>query len=82
MENAGLYQKYLVTRRDGKPAPVYYFVLDVLNDSHARAALSAYAQSCSKDLPLLADDLRALEAELAAGRRDGPRLLALATPRS
>ena len=47
------------------PGPV--FVLAYARDAHARAALSAYADSCETDYPQLAADLRdALAAAEAA----------------
>lgn len=62
----GLYEKFNVTRTDGKSAPgekhhgCQYFVLDCDHDPHARAALAAYAASCKAEYPLLAGDVRAL----------------------
>lgn len=59
----GLFGKFRVTRSDGKSAPgekhdgCDYFVLDLTHDPHAQAALIAYAQSCRKEFPMLADDL-------------------------
>jgi hypothetical protein len=82
-ENAGLYQKFDVRRRDGRDQAggdreaAAYFVLDVAHDPHALAALTAYRMSCEWHLPALANDLRALEDELRAGRRDGPALARL-----
>jgi hypothetical protein len=37
-----------------------YFVLDINHDRHARAAASAYAQSCESEYPNLARDLRVM----------------------
>ena len=60
----GLFNKFIVTRTDGKSAPGQkhdgcdYFVLDITHDPHAQAALAAYANSCEADYPLLARDLR------------------------
>ena len=60
----GLYQKFVVTRTDGKSAPgekhdgCEYFVLDVSCDPHAIPALLAYAESCEAEYPLLAADVR------------------------
>lgn len=62
----GLYEKYKVERTDGSSAPggkhsgCPYFVLDLEHDKHARAALRAYADSCAKQYPELAEDLREL----------------------
>jgi hypothetical protein len=36
-----------------------YVTLDLVSDSHARAAIEAYADSCAVELPWLADILRA-----------------------
>lgn len=61
--NRGIYNKFTVTRTDGKDAPgerhhgCRYFVLDLNHDPHAAAAIDAYAWSCRKDYPALADDL-------------------------
>lgn len=60
----GLYGKYRVERNDGSSEPggkhedCVYFVLDLDHDKHARAALAAYAESCRKEYPMLALDLR------------------------
>lgn len=62
----GLYNKYTVTRNDGSSGPsgkhehCSYYVLDLTHDTHAKAALLAYAASCEKEFPSLASDLRAL----------------------
>lgn len=55
----GFYQKFNVTRMDGKPMAGPWFVLAYARDPHARAALAAYADSCEGELPGLARDLRA-----------------------
>lgn len=63
---AGLYGKYHVERTDGQSASgakhdgCQYFVLDVTHDPHALEALKAYADSCEKQYPSLAQDLRVL----------------------
>lgn len=60
----GLYGKYRVERLDGSSAPggkherCDYFVLDILHDDYAKAALRAYADACQEDYPQLAADLR------------------------
>lgn len=60
----GLYNKFDVRRTDGnsekggKHHGCEYFVLDLSHDVHACAALSAYADSCEREYPLLAADLR------------------------
>lgn len=59
-ETLGLYRKYDVRRLndpDGKHAQCNYFVLDLDHDPHAKAALRAYARSCRRKYPNLADDL-------------------------
>lgn len=61
----GLYRKYSkVERSDGSTGPggkhekCEYFVLDLEHDKHAKAALKAYADSCAREFPELAKDLR------------------------
>lgn len=62
----GIYDKFQVWRNDGKSLEgekhhgCFYFVLDTDHDPHAVAALSAYADSCQEEYPLLADDVRRL----------------------
>lgn len=62
----GLYSKYKIERNDGSSGPggkhesCEYFVLDLEHDKHAKAALRAYAESCKKEFPELAKDLREL----------------------
>lgn len=59
----GFYGKFLVERLDGsskpgeKHAECSYFVLDLMHDKFARAALRAYAEVCAEEYPLLAIDL-------------------------
>ncbi|WP_185734200.1 hypothetical protein [Burkholderia stagnalis] len=59
----GLYRKFDVRRVDGsdqaggKHRDCEYFVLDVTNDQHARAALRAYATACAPTHPDLSADL-------------------------
>lgn len=59
----GIYEKFTVTRTDGKSAPgekhdgCQYFVLDIGCDPHAVPALLAYAKSCKAEYPLLARDV-------------------------
>tara|TARA_R110000851_G_scaffold324195_1_gene491363 strand:+ start:366 stop:602 length:237 start_codon:yes stop_codon:yes gene_type:complete len=61
----GIYNKFYVERTDGQSAMgckhdgCDYFVLDVTHDQFAVAALSAYADACAEQYPLLAADLRA-----------------------
>lgn len=87
MENAGLYQKFEVRRRDGRDGPggdregAAYFTLDVVNDPHAVPALRAYAASCAADLPDLSRELSELADELAAGTVNGPAVAKLRIPR-
>lgn len=62
----GLYGKYIVKRLDGSSEPggkhekCAFFVLDLEHDKHAKAALKAYAESCKREFPALAKDLREL----------------------
>ncbi len=71
-ENRGLYKKYEVKRLSGEEREgAAYFVLDVVNDPHAQAALLAYRNSCEKDYPALADEIDLLLAELKSGKRNG-----------
>lgn len=56
----GLYEKYRVERLNdpaGKHNNCRYFVLDLTHDKHAGPALQAYARSCLREYPALADDL-------------------------
>lgn len=59
----GLYEKFDVTRTDGKSEPGQkhymcdYFVLDKIHDPFAVAAMIAYAQVCEAEYPLLAQDI-------------------------
>ena len=63
-EQQGLFNKFEVRRTDGSSDPggkhhgCEYFVLDVDHDSHAKAALSAYADSVEPTHPQLAADMR------------------------
>jgi hypothetical protein len=63
-QKIGVYQKFIVTRTDGKSEKgqkhddCAYFVLDLNHDVHARAAIDAYAHSCKDEYPELAKDLR------------------------
>jgi hypothetical protein len=62
-KNRGIYDKFKVTRRDGghrkgrKHSGCQYFVLDLSHDPHAVPALRAYAKSCAKNHPRLAEDI-------------------------
>ena len=62
-EQQGLFQKFIVTRTDGKDAPgqkhcgCEYFVLDATHDIYAKAALAAYAAACAESHPDLSNDL-------------------------
>lgn len=53
----GLYQKFNVTRTDGRDAPgekhhgAEYFVLDLSDDPLAWPAVAAYAEACAADFP-------------------------------
>ena len=59
----GLYNKFRVERTDGKSERgekhdnCEYFVLDLDHDKHSVKALKAYAKSCRKEFPKLAEDL-------------------------
>jgi hypothetical protein len=59
------YEKFTVTRKDGRDAPggdrtdARYFTLDFVHDPYARVALAAYADACAAEFPGLAADLRA-----------------------
>ena len=63
-QERGLYEKFIVRRMDGsssrgrKHADCEYFVLDLMHDKFAAAALKAYADACAEEFPLLAADLR------------------------
>lgn len=65
MREQGFFEKFHVRRADGRDAPgekhhgAEYFVLDMTDDPHAIPALLGYADSCERDYPLLAADLRA-----------------------
>lgn len=67
----GLYEKFKITRTDGKDAPGgkhegdKYFVLNLTTDKHAIPALATYADACNDEYPALAADLRAMIAEKA-----------------
>lgn len=62
-EQQGLFQKFNVTRTDGKDAPgqkhcgCEYFVLDATHDIYAKAALTAYAAACAESHPDLSNDM-------------------------
>ena len=64
-KHRGFYAKYNIERTDGKSQPgekhhdCDLFVLDLTHDPHAVPALRAYANSCERDYPDLARDLRA-----------------------
>jgi hypothetical protein len=68
----GLYEKFTVTRNDGKSEhgekhyDCEYFVLDLTHDKYAAPALRAYAEHCKAEYPLLADDLFTMADEMAA----------------
>lgn len=64
-EKTGLFNKYVVSRQDGRDRPgedkdnAEYFVLDVINDHFAWAALGTYAENCKYHYPELSRDLYA-----------------------
>lgn len=65
MQPAGLYNKFMVRRPDGRDLPggdrqhAEYFVLDLSYDKHANAAILAYWESLKQagEYPELAEDL-------------------------
>lgn len=65
----GIYRKFNVERVDGSSGPgrkhehCRYYVLDLDHDSHAPAAIRAYADSCRADYPALAADMDAIYGE-------------------
>jgi len=74
-EQRGLYCKYHVKRLNdptGKHKDCEYFILDLVHDKHAYAALRAYILSCRKEFPSLADDLSDKCREIET-RRDNER---------
>lgn len=60
-QQQGVYNKYKVTRTDGKPnkAGAEFFVLDLANDKYAKPAIAAYAEACMAEYPQLAKDIAA-----------------------
>ena len=70
--NRGLYEKFMVERRDGSSEPggkhhdCLYYVLDLSHDKYAVPALRAYAEHCKAEYPALAEDLFAKADEIAA----------------
>ena len=73
--NEGLYQKFRVSRVDGRDRPggdkdnARYFVLDIANDEYAREALATYAYSCRASEPELSADLYRLLEVCEGGNR-------------
>jgi hypothetical protein len=67
----GLYNKFNISRTDGKDAPGgkhegdKYFVLNLTTDKHSIPALATYADACNDEYPVLAADLRAMIAKKA-----------------
>lgn len=72
-KQAGVYEKFRVTRTDGTDAPggkhhgCAYFVLDLDHDKHAVPALRAYGESCKDELPELSCDLLAVAGAVNPG---------------
>jgi hypothetical protein len=67
----GLYRKYSVKRLGDtthKHDGCWFFVLDPKHDRHAGAALKAYAKSCKRSYPVLAEELMGM-IEVEARRR-------------
>lgn len=59
-QERGLYGKYRVSRIEdptGKHKDCEYYVLDLVHDKYAMAALAAYAGACRQEFPLLSFDL-------------------------
>jgi hypothetical protein len=62
-KNRGLYNKFYVSRVDGRDAPggdkenARYFILDFVNDKFAREALMYYAFKCAEEIPELSSDI-------------------------
>ena len=81
-QRKGSYHKYRVERRDGSTAPgrkharCAYFVLDLMHDEFAVAALAAYADSCQEKYPELAAELRSLDVGTSCSscKGDGVRI--------
>ena len=64
------FDKYRVERIGGTPHKhdeCTYFVLDLIHDRFAPAALRAYADACEAEFPQLARDVRKLAARLSDG---------------
>ena len=57
--NQGLYNKYFITKRSGKPVDpeAVYFVLRLDTDPVARKAARTYAKEIRATKPALADEL-------------------------
>lgn len=68
----GLYDKFRVTRTDGKPhkSNSDFFPLNIGTDPHARVALRAYAVSVDIDNPQLAKDITVWLDDLDTPDRD------------
>jgi hypothetical protein len=70
MKIDGYYEKYDARRLDGRDGPggkherCRLFVLDLDHDPCALPAALAYATACEAELPVLADDLRGLVADV------------------
>lgn len=79
-EGRGLYQKFEVRRVDQDAAARHegceYFVLDLMHDKLAVAALEAYESAAMKHgYNALAEDLRLKRAMLKAGVADDPNFV-------
>ena len=70
----GLYDKYLVQRRDASDLPgekhegCRYFVLDLTHDPFAIPAIRAYVAACAEEYPKLAEDLNQIAARVEGER--------------
>ena len=62
-QHTGVYRKFHVERTDGSSKPgnkhenCQYFVIDLVHDPYAPAAIHAYAEACRNEYPALAADL-------------------------
>ena len=65
-KNGGLDNKYIITKKDGRPTDpnAVYFVLRLDKDPHALNAINTYLNSVRKDNPELARDLCSVVTEI------------------
>ena len=82
----GLYNKFNVTRVDGRDAQGEkhhsdeYFVLNLTTDKNSIPAIAAYADACEGDYPLLAADLRAKISQNVTAANEFIQVPAIALP--